>query len=542
MQWLRNGVEIAGETNLTLTIPAAASADSGSQFQARLRNRFAPGGVLSSSAFLTVNPDFTPPSLIAAHAAGESDLVTLVFSEPVQAASALSTVNYSLSGGVQVLSAAIDGDGRVVILRTTPLTFGTTYEIFVEGLRDRASSANLMIESERAEFVYGFNPLDADLVLGRSETPGPSTRRTALVFSEIMYNPTPREDSRNLEFIELYNSQESLQTISGYRLTGPVEYTFPEGTFIAARTHLVVAAMPADVQAVYGLPRVYGRYTNNLPDSGTLRLLNDQGAVLLEVPYSARGDWPAAPDGGGPSLVLARASYGEADPRAWTASEFSGGTPGRAETATSSPYRGVVINEFVANTDPPAVDFIELYNYSTREIDLSGVYLSDSGTTLKFKIPDGTTIGPLQFKVFTETELGFALSSDGEAIYLRNPQNTRVIDALRFEAQGTGVARGRFPDGNSEFRALSRPTPGNANARPELPQIVINEVMYNPVSGNQDEEYVELYNRGASAVNLKGWRLQDGISFTFTQDFVFRRGLISSLRKTCFCCGQIIRE
>jgi hypothetical protein len=531
VQWLRNGAEIPGATNLTFFLPLVSMSDSGSQFQARLANRFAPGGLLSSAAFLTVNPDMTPPSLLAAHASGENDLVTLVFSEPVEAATALSLVNYSISGGIQVVGAAINGDGRTVILRTTPLTFGTSYEVFVEGLRDRANNANPMVESERAEFIYGFTPLEPEVVLGRNESPGPSTRRTALVISEIMYNPTPRGDDRNLEFIELYNSQESLQTISGYRLTGPIDYTFPEGTFIAARTNLVVAAVPADVQAVYGLPRVFGPFTNNLPDSGTLRLLNDQGAVLLEVPYSAAGDWPAAPDGGGPSLVLARASYGEADPRAWAASEFVGGTPGRAETATTSPYRGLVINEFLANSDPPAVDFIELYNYTSQEIDLSGVYLSDSPTTLKFQIPAGTTIGPLQFKVFTETELGFALSSGGERIYLRNPQNTRVIDAVSFQAQGTGVARGRFPDGSREFRGLSRATAGSANARPEAPQIVINEIMYNPVSGNQDEEYVELYNRSASPVNLRGWRLQDGISFTFTQDFIFAPGAYLAIAK-----------
>jgi len=35
---------------------------------------------------------------------------------------------------------------------------------------------------------------------------GPSSRRTGMVISEIMYHPPPRADGRNLEFVELYNA------------------------------------------------------------------------------------------------------------------------------------------------------------------------------------------------------------------------------------------------------------------------------------------------------------------------------------------------
>ena len=38
---------------------------------------------------------------------------------------------------------------------------------------------------------------------GVSERLGPSSRRTALVISEIAYAPAPRSDGRDLEFVEL---------------------------------------------------------------------------------------------------------------------------------------------------------------------------------------------------------------------------------------------------------------------------------------------------------------------------------------------------
>jgi len=39
--------------------------------------------------------------------------------------------------------------------------------------------------------------------------------------------------------------------------------------------------------------------------------------------------------------------------------------------------------------------------------------------------------------------------------------------------------------------------------------------MYDPISGNDDDQYVELYNRSTSAVNLGGWALSDAVSYTF---------------------------
>ena len=45
--------------------------------------------------------------------------------------------------------------------------------------------------------------------------------------------------------------------------------------------------------------------------------------------------------------------------------------------------------------------------------------------------------------------------------------------------------------------------------------VVINEVMYHPGSDNLLESYVELYNPGAAAVDLSGWRFTKGLQFEF---------------------------
>ncbi len=54
----------------------------------------------------------------------------------------------------------------------------------------------------------------------------------------------------------------------------------------------------------------------------------------------------------------------------------------------------------------------------------------------------------------------------------------------------------------------------NPNARFDG-AIVINEIMYHPMSENTNEEYLELRNVSSDMINLSGWRFSRGVDFTF---------------------------
>src|SRR5207253_7177441 len=166
-------------------------------------------------------------------------------------------------------------------------------------------------------------------------------------------------------------------------------------------------------------------------------------AIVFEMNYSGDPPYPAGADGAGHSLVLARPSYGEADPRAWAQSDAAGGNPGLADAPAANSFRTILINEFLAHSDPPLVDFIELYNYGATTLNLAGCILTDDPATNKFIVPTNTLIGPRAFVVFTETDLGFGLSAGGETIYLKHPSGHRVIDSVRFGAQENGISMGR---------------------------------------------------------------------------------------------------
>jgi hypothetical protein len=375
-----------------------------------------------------------------------------------------------------------------------------------------AGALNLPIQAQQSDFV----PLDIGTIRGTPESAGPSSRATPLTITEVMYNPLLRSDGRETEFVEIYNSDLIDVNISGFKLTGEIDYTFPTNTVIPPRSYIVVAPVPADIQAVYGITDVKGGFTSRLSNGGGLiRLRNRSNAVLLEINYSNDAPWPLAADNGGHSLVLARPSYGEDDPRAWAASDLVGGSPGSADAASANSLRTVMINEVLAQTDDPELDYIELFNYSGEPVDLSGCTLSDRSDTNKFTIPAGTVIPAKGFVFFDQNRLGFSLSAPGETIWLRNPTGNRVLDVVRFGPQETGVSLGRFPDGSPALTELSAKTPGNANAKSLKRPIVINEIMFNPISGDDDDEFVELYNNSTAAVNVSGWRFINGINFTF---------------------------
>ena len=47
--------------------------------------------------------------------------------------------------------------------------------------------------------------------------------------------------------------------------------------------------------------------------------------------------------------------------------------------------------------------------------------------------------------------------------------------------------------------------------------VLINEIMYNP-PGNDDFEWIELYNTSSNSVSLDGWNFKKGIKFSFSAE------------------------
>jgi hypothetical protein len=159
--------------------------------------------------------------------------------------------------------------------------------------------------------------------------------------------------------------------------------------------------------------------------------------------------------------------------------------------------------------------FIELFNCSPEPMDLSQWILTDTIETNRFRIPMQTVLAPGAFLTIESSSLGFFPSELGGALFLMDPNQTFLADAFVFGPITPGVSYGRHPNGTGSFRTLAYPTRGEPNSWLCVGPVVINELMYAPISGDPADEYVELYNWSSERVDLSGWELNDGVSFAF---------------------------
>src|SRR4029453_8988275 len=54
--------------------------------------------------------------------------------------------------------------------------------------------------------------------------------------------------------------------------------------------------------------------------------------------------------------------------------------------------------------------------------------------------------------------------------------------------------------------------------------VIVSEIHYNPLSGNPLDEFLEIYNRGPTAVDVSGWAFTEGISVVLAPGTVLEPG------------------
>ncbi|OAV42950.1 hypothetical protein A3850_017155 [Lewinella sp. 4G2] len=130
----------------------------------------------------------------------------------------------------------------------------------------------------------------------------------------------------------------------------------------------------------------------------------------------------------------------------------------------------LAINEFMAvndslsgitDQDGETDDWIELFNNTSSDLDLSEVYLTDDGDDpLKWQFPAGTIVTAGGYLIVWADKdddqeglhANFRLNRDGETIAINNADGT-TIDVFTYERQENNVSMSRVPNGTGDFVA-----------------------------------------------------------------------------------------
>ncbi len=294
-------------------------------------------------------------------------------------------------------------------------------------------------------YAYEVSARDTSLNEGPKSDPVTATTdeggsATLVVLNEFLPDPYTLYSE---EWIELYNPQDLDADLSGYILDditdgGTNPYTIPAGTTIPGKGFLVF------YQGVTGVGLNNAGDTANLiqPDGSTIQDSYSYTSSTNDVSYGRETD-------GGST---------------WTT--FTSPTPGASNGGTSGSGDVVVLNEFLP--DPYSLyseEWIELYNPTDSEVDISGYVLDDitSGGTSAYVIPDGTAIPAYGFIVFYQGTTGIALNNDGDTANFLKPDGTTVLDSYSYSSSTDDVSYGRETDGGSTWTTFTSPTPGESN-------------------------------------------------------------------------------
>jgi hypothetical protein len=266
------------------------------------------------------NNDQTAPEVKKAYTTDNTTII-LVFDEPVDSLKGAAATNYTIDGGLNIVSAVtLPPLFNTVQLKTNnPLAINTVYHITVEQVTD---CKNNMISTANTTRVG----LPVDPVPGE------------WIINEILFNPRPN----GYDYVECYNNSNSIfdasqlylanrnssgVTSSIKALSATPVYIFP-GDYIVVTEDADNLAMnylvknPGNILVISSLP--------SFPDEeGTTILLNFQGAIVDEVNYKKNWHFKLVANDEGVSLERIDPAAASQDETNWhsAASTAGYGTP-----------------------------------------------------------------------------------------------------------------------------------------------------------------------------------------------------------------------
>lgn len=294
-----------------------------------------------------------------------------------------------------------------------------------------------------------------------------------IVLNELMVDHSPSVQLPDFEYIELFNTTQKPIILSNWTITvGNYEKTFPTDTIKPREYVLICSTSAQQALSKYGKIIVLSGLPTLKNTSGTIILKNAERLEIDRVSYEKAWYNDVKKENGGWSLERINPESPSNSRANWAASQDKrGGTP-----AEKNSVLGIVLDDI-----PPAISSVLPIGRNKLKI-----IFTEPIDSLAVKHPHHFFINGLGYTN------QIVISEDAKEILLTFKENFEYGKTYEITIK--------------EIIDLFGNVLENATSRFGLPEltlpneIIINEILFNPVSGNVD--YVELYNRSQKTFDL----------------------------------------
>ncbi len=209
------------------------------------------------------------------------------------------------------------------------------------------------------------------------------------------------------------------------------------------------------------------------------------------------------------------------------------------DTKTTSKH--IVLSEILPSPASGDEEYIELYNNGKQTVDVAGWKLKDASGKIYALDPDDvgkTTIKPDHYLVILYSASHIYLNNSGDSVTLLQANDKQRSSASYTDAT-TGAAWARIKgtwqwtatatkgktnlattldsEDSTETEATETTSTATDTTYATSDDLLLSELLPNPSGSDSTDEWIELVNNGAEAIDVAGWEISDS-SKSYTLD------------------------
>jgi hypothetical protein len=382
--------------------------------------------------------------------------VQVLFSESLDPISSLFLWNYKLNG-VNPESVTLGLDSAVILTFSESLIHGDSYQLNVSQIPDLAGNS---MADTTSWFVF-YNPT---LVLKKS-----------LAINEIMPAPRPDLDLPNVEYVELFNTEEySIRTAGMVWSNSRNSSSLPDIWIEPDEYAVLVPSNQQESMEEFGKLIPVDSWPTLLNSGDQLRLYAQDGVLIDELEYSSAswGSSEMASSGYSLEIVNPFLQCDQSELLVASKDELRG-TPGRQNS----------VFDLSVDTDPPLLTFIGFLDSLTIQAT--------------FSEPISTELEMSSWQSNPELLFDTVYQSNSNSILLKLAEPAKSSLIYKLSLGSISDCSGNLQEQNQYEIIL----PDN----PEKGDVLINELLFNPKTGRP--KFVELFNSSEKYLDVGKMKL-----------------------------------